>query len=49
VLFAGPQGSFPGLDQVNVEIPNALTGKGEVNVTLAVDGASTNTVSVNIK
>jgi uncharacterized protein (TIGR03437 family) len=49
VLFAGPQGSFPGLDQVNVEIPNALAGKGEVNVMLAVDGASANTVSVNIK
>ncbi|MGH9851135.1 MAG: IPT/TIG domain-containing protein, partial [Blastocatellia bacterium] len=31
-LFAGAQGDFAGLDQVNVELPRALIGRGEVPV-----------------
>jgi uncharacterized protein (TIGR03437 family) len=49
VLFAGPQGTFVGLDQINVLLPRALAGRGDVNVGLLVDGQQANTVSVNIK
>jgi uncharacterized protein (TIGR03437 family) len=49
VLYVGPQGTYTGLDQVNVEIPTALAGKGEVNVVLVVDGYFANIVTLNIK
>jgi len=49
VLFAGAQGEFPGLDQVNVEIPKALRGRGEVPVIVTVDGQTTNTVTISIR
>ena len=40
VLYAGPQGTFPGLDQVNVSIPASLVGAGNRNVQLTVSGAA---------
>ena len=46
VLYAGPQPSFAGLDQVNVSVPAALTGAGSVEVKLTVDGRTANTVTV---
>jgi uncharacterized protein (TIGR03437 family) len=49
VLFAGPQGGFEGLDQVNARIPRSLIGRGEVDVVVTVDGRTANTVRVNIK
>ena len=49
VLFAGPQGVFVGLDQVNLRIPRALAGRGEVDVALTVDGKTANALKVNIK
>ncbi len=49
VTFAGAQGSFVGLDQVNVRLPRNLMGRGEMDVTLTVDGQTANTVSVSIK
>lgn len=49
VLYAGPQGGFVGLDQINVEFPRALAGLGEVDVVLTVDGVVTNVVRVNIQ
>ncbi len=48
VLYAGPQGVFAGLDQINIELPRALGGLGEVEITLTVDGAVTNIVRINI-
>ncbi len=48
VTFAGAQGGFVGLDQVNVRIPLNLIGRGEVDVTLTVDGQAANTVRINI-
>jgi uncharacterized protein (TIGR03437 family) len=48
VLFAGPQGA-PGLDQVNVELPASLRGRGEVPVILTVDGKVANTVTLTIQ
>jgi uncharacterized protein (TIGR03437 family) len=48
VLFAGAQGDFAGLDQVNARLPRALAGRGEVDVALVIDGAPANIVRVNI-
>jgi uncharacterized protein (TIGR03437 family) len=49
VLYAGPQPSFEGLDQVNLTIPLSLSGSGEVNIVLTVDGQTANVVTVNIQ
>ncbi|MGH9845233.1 MAG: IPT/TIG domain-containing protein, partial [Blastocatellia bacterium] len=35
VLYAGAQGSFAGLDQINVEIPQSLAGQGQRRVEVA--------------
>jgi uncharacterized protein (TIGR03437 family) len=48
VLYAGPQNQFVGIDQLNVEIPRDLIGRGLVDVNIAVDGHRANTVQVNI-
>ncbi len=49
VFFAGAQGQFDGLDQVNLEIPKALAGRGLVDLVLSVDGQSANMVQIQIK
>lgn len=50
VLYAGSQGSFVGLDQVNLRIPAALAGRsGDVDVVLTIDGRVANTVRVSLK
>jgi uncharacterized protein (TIGR03437 family) len=48
VLYAGEQGA-PGLDQINVLLPRALVGRGEVEIVLTVDGKPANPVRLNIK
>lgn len=47
--YAGVQGDFVGLDQVNIPLPRSLAGRGAVNVSLTVDGRTSNTVTVNIR
>jgi uncharacterized protein (TIGR03437 family) len=32
VLYAGPQPTIAGLDQINIELPRDLVGKGEINI-----------------
>jgi uncharacterized protein (TIGR03437 family) len=49
VLYAGPQSSYAGLDQVNLVLPLSLSGSGEVNIVLTVDGQTANVVTVNIQ
>jgi len=49
VLYAGAQGSFVGLDQVNLRVPRSLIGRGQVDLALTVDGQVANTVRVNIQ
>jgi uncharacterized protein (TIGR03437 family) len=48
-MYAGAQGGFIGQDQVNVRLPRSLAGRGDVMVTLIVDGLISNSVSVNIR
>jgi uncharacterized protein (TIGR03437 family) len=45
--FAGPQGFFAGLDQVNVKLPRTLKGTGESDVFLIHGGKRTNTVRIH--
>ncbi|MBI1766214.1 MAG: hypothetical protein HYR56_32825, partial [Acidobacteria bacterium] len=49
VLYAGPQGGFVGLDQLNVRLPRALSGRGEVELALSVEGVAANAVRVSFK
>ena len=49
VQFAGIQPQFPGLDQLNVQLPVSLKGRGEVQVVFTVDGLSTNPVTINVR
>jgi phospholipase C len=42
VTYAGPQGTYAGLDQVNVILPAGLTGRGQLVVTVTVNGQATN-------
>ena len=49
VAFAGAQGVSPGLDQVNVQIPASLKGKGNVNVQLTASGVAANPVQITIQ
>jgi uncharacterized protein (TIGR03437 family) len=48
-LYAGAQGQFAGLDQINVGLPLSLRGAGEVNVTVTMDGVSSNAVKISVQ
>ncbi|HSW51481.1 MAG TPA: hypothetical protein VLH09_14945 [Bryobacteraceae bacterium] len=50
VEYAGAQGSFEGLDQVNLRLPpKSAIPRGEIDLILTVDGQSANRVTVSIK
>jgi uncharacterized protein (TIGR03437 family) len=49
VLYAGAQGQYAGLDQINLRIPSALRGRGELTVELEIDGHLTNPVNLLVK
>jgi uncharacterized protein (TIGR03437 family) len=49
ILYLGAQPTDPGLDQVNVVIPQSLAGAGEVPVVLTVGGLTANTVTLSFK
>jgi uncharacterized protein (TIGR03437 family) len=49
VVFAGAQGAFIGLDQVNLLLPRSLAGRSKVNVSLVADNQPGNSVKVSFK
>jgi len=49
LLYAGAQGSFVGLDQVNLRLPRTLIGRGDIDVQLAADGITANVVRISVK
>ncbi|HMV86690.1 MAG TPA: kelch repeat-containing protein [Blastocatellia bacterium] len=49
VVYAGVQGDFAGLDQINLRLPRSLAGRGDVDVQVMADGLAANTVKVNVK
>jgi uncharacterized protein (TIGR03437 family) len=50
VTYAGAQGFFPGLDQVNIgPLPKSLAGRGLADIVISVRGQSSNPVQVHIQ
>jgi len=49
VTYAGSHDTFVGLDQINARLPRNLAGRGDVDVTVSVDGLFANIVKVSIK
>ena len=49
VLYAGPQPSLAGLDQINLRLPRGLRGRGMANIVFTGEGQPSNTVQVAIK
>jgi uncharacterized protein (TIGR03437 family) len=49
VAYAGPQGEIPGLDQVNVVLPQQLAGRGVANIVLMAASIGANVVNIAIQ
>ncbi len=49
VTYAGPQGTYSGLDQYNIQIPSSLTGAGNVAVVVTAGGEKSNPVYITIQ
>lgn len=49
VQYAGQQGDFVGLDQINLLLPRTMIGRGEVDLVLTTDGKTANTVRLSFK
>jgi uncharacterized protein (TIGR03437 family) len=49
ITYVGPQGGLLGLDQVNLQLPRSLSGKGLVDVRLMNGGRFSNTVQIQIR
>jgi uncharacterized protein (TIGR03437 family) len=47
--YAGAQPQYPGMDQVNIQLPPALAGRGAVTIDLSVAGVHANPVAINVK
>ena len=49
LFYAGASGYFPGLDEVIVQAPRSLIGRGAADVTMTVDGRTAAPVHINIQ
>jgi uncharacterized protein (TIGR03437 family) len=49
VFYAGEQGAFVGLDQINLRLPRSLAGRGVVDVVLLADSYVANVVQISVK
>ena len=49
VLFAGAQGQYAGLDQINISLPSSLAKTGEASVYVVADGKTSNMTTINIQ
>jgi uncharacterized protein (TIGR03437 family) len=51
VIFAGAQGAFTGLDQLNIRIPRTVpaTANGEMDVVVTINGQVSNSVRIAVK
>ena len=47
--YAGAQGSYAGLDQVNIQLPNSLAGSGDTTLTLTAEGITSNAVHITVQ
>ncbi len=48
VLYAGPQGDFVGVDQINIEIQRGFLQPGEYDVSVTINGRVANTVRISL-
>ena len=46
VLYSGPAPGYSGEDQIDAQLPTSLAGSGQVIVTVTVDGATANPVTI---
>ena len=49
VLFVGAVAGLAGLDQVNLSLPRALIGRGEMDVLLRADGVNAIPVRISVR
>jgi uncharacterized protein (TIGR03437 family) len=49
VIYAGEQGQYAGLDQINISVPRALAGTGEASVYVVADGKTSNMTTINVQ
>ena len=49
VLYAGPQGHYEGLDQINVRVPAALAGAGLLDLNVTISGVASNALRINAR
>jgi uncharacterized protein (TIGR03437 family) len=49
VVYSGGQGTFAGLDELDVRIPQSMAGSGPAAVVAQVDGRVSNTVTIQIQ
>ena len=49
VLYAGPQGQTPGLDQLDVLLPRELSGAGLIDIVVFADGRRSTVVNLTVK
>lgn len=49
VVYLGPHPDLVGLDQLNALLPRSLAGRGQVELSLIVDGLSANTLRVSVR
>jgi uncharacterized protein (TIGR03437 family) len=49
VTYAGPQGQYAGLDQVNIRLDRSVRTRGERNITVTAGGVTSNAVRVSLR
>jgi len=49
VRYFGAQGTYEGLDQINISLPRALAGTGEASVYVLADGKTSNMTTINVQ
>jgi uncharacterized protein (TIGR03437 family) len=49
VLYSGPQRQYPGLDQINAQLPSGVSGVGLLNIAVAVGSRTSNQVNISVK
>jgi uncharacterized protein (TIGR03437 family) len=48
-VYSGGQGTFAGLDELDVRIPQSMAGSGPAAVVAQVDGRVSNTFTIQIQ
>jgi uncharacterized protein (TIGR03437 family) len=49
ILYAGPQGTFAGLDQINLKLPAAALLRGDLAVRIAIEARASNALTIRFE